>query len=154
MTTVNPQIFSQKTSSLEIQFERLKEQNTIRQNGWEKIKEETFNKFESFLKLLKDIPIPSCYPTQEGNLDAEWSVSNGWEISIETISDLKPKENFEYVLFALNIKTDESIFNFYDIAGNYVSSLNDSDHYEFIDNMNENIYEKLKWFFKSEQEQY
>lgn len=58
------------------------------------------NAFDSFFDT--DLPLPYLYPTAEGGIQAEWSLS-GWEVSLEIDLD---KQTGEYQ--ALNVMEDKA----------------------------------------------
>lgn len=130
-----------KPQSIENQFLKLrndKPQNDSEYN-WQDINLEKLNRFEKFLiefeKENPNIERPCCFPTVEGEISAEWinePEKFSWIISVETNDEgyslhALNFKNYNFKNYNENFKNEESVYNFYDIEGYYIYSIDSED---------------------------
>lgn len=128
-------------SPIEDQFSKLRNDKPVKDDeyNWQEISPEKFDRFEKFLidfeKENSDVERPCCFPTVEGEISAEWVNEPGkfsWIISVETNDEgyslhALNFKNFNIKTFNENFRNEESVYNFYDIEGYYIYSIDSED---------------------------
>lgn len=139
-------------TTLQDQFNSLRNRIIVPEleHNWLPIPKEKIDVFEKFLLSLlenRNIPQPNIFPTEDGNIVAEWLDENinKWAVSIET-NEPEPTI-LEYLLHAVHLDTNECIFECY-INEEYVYTIHDDE--SFSVESPHDIITKLKLFWNSE----